>query len=93
MISPELNEPGFWLMRRLVGMVRWLLTARIRSELFFATGRDGDWAGRVVEVGPWRDVLVIRCERGVYVITADNHSLDDWQIQKLSSNRSIPETY
>lgn len=91
MIAPEINESGFWLMRSLVGMVRWFLTIRLRSELFYASGRNGDWAGKVIEVSPWRDVLVIRCEYGVYIVSADRTSgcLDDWMIQKLSSNRAI----
>ena len=85
MIAPELNENGFWLMRRLIGMVRWLLTARIRSELFFASGRDGDWAGRVVEVSPWRDTLIIQCEYGTYVITAGETCTACWRLQKTSN--------
>lgn len=65
-------------------MLHWLLKLRVRITLLF---RPQGYCGRIVKIVPWRDVLVVQMEYGVYVISDHRNYLADWEIQAINSNR------
>ena len=71
-------------MGRLEYLVSWLLKVRVHLSLLF---KPLGHCGRIMKITPWRDVLVVQAEYGVYVISDHQNYLEDLEIQAINHNR------
>lgn len=71
-------------MSRLEYLVTWLRKARVCLTLIFS---PQGYAGRIMKITPWHDVLIVQAERGVFVISDRQHYLTDWEVQAINRNR------
>lgn len=71
-------------MSKLEYLVTWLIKLRVRLSLLF---KPLGHCGRIMEITPWRDVLVVRAEYGVYVISDHRNYLSEWEINAINNNR------
>lgn len=64
--------------------LHWLLKLRIKVALLFQPFHSG----RIFDVVPFRGVLVVRSEGGLYVVSSrDDGSPDEYTIQIINNNR------
>ena len=67
-------------------LLKWLLKVRISLVLLVQT-RSFSSVGKIVDITPWRDVLVVQAEYGVYVICDHRNDLSDWEVHMINHNR------
>ena len=67
-------------------LLKWLLKVRIRLVILVHT-RIFLSAGKIIDITPWRGVLVVQAQYGVYVICDHRNYLSDWEVHMINHNR------